>query len=296
MVKKVNDVVQLRLIDGKMVVVSEDIIRRDLHLDDADGVECLPNEEIFAELTQMGYEKPPPKLTFYKAFFSTQWKFLIHTLVQCLSAKRTAWNEFSCSMVFVVICLATEVKVPIAPAPSPPALQDSTLTPHATPPQDQPSIPYALPPQEQPTATSESSMSLLTTLMETCATLSQKVTELEQDKHSQALEILQLKKRVKKLEKKKRSKRMHPNRGMKIEAIDANEDITLVDVKKDKEVVAMDVEPQGRLNQEEDNTASKGVSAVEPTVFDDEEVTMKMDQTLIKLKAEKVKLIDEQIA
>nr|GEX96080.1 hypothetical protein [Tanacetum cinerariifolium] len=39
-------------------------------LDDADGVECLPNEEIFVELARMGYEKPPPKLTFYKAFFS----------------------------------------------------------------------------------------------------------------------------------------------------------------------------------------------------------------------------------
>nr|GFC12912.1 hypothetical protein [Tanacetum cinerariifolium] len=72
-VKKVNDVVQLcALIDGKKVVISEAIIRSDLHLDDADGVECLPNEEIFEELARMGYEKPPPKLTFYKAFFSTQ--------------------------------------------------------------------------------------------------------------------------------------------------------------------------------------------------------------------------------
>nr|GEX83934.1 xylulose kinase-1 [Tanacetum cinerariifolium] len=62
----------------------------DLRLDDADGVECLPNEVIFAELARMGYEMPPPKMTFYKAFFSAQWKFLIHTIVQCMSAKRTA--------------------------------------------------------------------------------------------------------------------------------------------------------------------------------------------------------------
>nr|GEW17834.1 hypothetical protein [Tanacetum cinerariifolium] len=42
-IKKVNDVVQLRaLIDGKKVVVLEYVIRRDLHLDDVDGVECLP--------------------------------------------------------------------------------------------------------------------------------------------------------------------------------------------------------------------------------------------------------------
>nr|GFD15153.1 hypothetical protein [Tanacetum cinerariifolium] len=53
------------------------------------------------------------------------------------------------------------------------------------------------------------------------------------------------------------------------------------------------------------NAASKGVSAVivlelvstaEPTVFDDEYVTMKMAQTLIKLEAEKAKILDEKIA
>nr|GEY71169.1 hypothetical protein [Tanacetum cinerariifolium] len=248
-VRKVNDVVQLRaLIDGKKVVVSEDIIRRDLHLDDADRVECLPNEEIFVELVRLGYEKRPPKLTFYKAFFSAQWKFLIHILVQYLSAKRTAWNKFSCSMASAVICLAAgrnfnfskyifdsmvrnvdspgkilmypsflqvvidnhvddmtshntrytsfaltqkvfvnmqrvgkgfsgvetplfasmwvlpqphaeqeaeEVEVPITPAPSPPALQDPTPIPHTSPPQDQPTSPH------------DSTMPLLTTLMET---------------------------------------------------------------------------------------------------------------------------------
>nr|GEY58364.1 hypothetical protein [Tanacetum cinerariifolium]GFA47336.1 hypothetical protein [Tanacetum cinerariifolium] len=61
-----------------------------LRLDDAAGVDCLPNEEIFAELARMGYEKPSTKLTFYKAFFLAQWKFPIHTILQCMSAKRTA--------------------------------------------------------------------------------------------------------------------------------------------------------------------------------------------------------------
>nr|GFC24091.1 ribonuclease H-like domain, reverse transcriptase, RNA-dependent DNA polymerase [Tanacetum cinerariifolium] len=70
------------------------------------GVVCLPNDEIFAGLAQMGYEKPSPKLTFYKAFFSSQWKFLIHTILQSLSAKRTSWNEFSTVMASAVICLS----------------------------------------------------------------------------------------------------------------------------------------------------------------------------------------------
>nr|GEX40814.1 glutamic acid-rich protein-like [Tanacetum cinerariifolium] len=55
----------------------------------------------------MGYEKPSTRLTFYKAFFSPQWKFLIHTILQCMSAKRTSWNEFSSSMASAVICLST---------------------------------------------------------------------------------------------------------------------------------------------------------------------------------------------
>nr|GEZ62714.1 hypothetical protein [Tanacetum cinerariifolium] len=283
-VKKVND-----------VVVSKAIIRRDLYLDDADGVECLPNEEIFKELARMRYEKPPPKLTFYKAFFSAQWKFLIRTLVYMvrnvdspskflmyprflqvvmdhqvddMTSHNTKYTSPALThKVFANMRRAKEeVKVPIAP--SPPALHDPTPTPHATPLQDQPFIPHASLPQEQPTTTSKSFMHLLTTLMETCATLSQKVAELEQDKHSQALEILQLKKRVMKLEKKKKSKSSGFKRLRKIEAIDADDGITLVDVETAKEVVVMDAETQGRLHQED-------FSAAEPTIaqkLHDEEI------------------------
>nr|GEV21482.1 retrovirus-related Pol polyprotein from transposon TNT 1-94 [Tanacetum cinerariifolium] len=188
-IKKANDVVKLQaLIDRKKVVITKDVIRQDLRLDDADGVECLPIEDIFSELARMGYEKPPP------------------------NAKRTAWNEFSYSMASAVICLATSryfnffnyifyimvrnvdspskfhivkkgffgvetplfalmlvqpqaeveednVEVPTAPTlpsptnvPSPPP-QD----PITTPSQAQPAPPSS-PPQEQPTDTSESSM------------------------------------------------------------------------------------------------------------------------------------------
>nr|GEU40854.1 hypothetical protein [Tanacetum cinerariifolium] len=69
-VKKTNDIVKLQaLIDRKKVIIIEDTIRQNLRLDDANGVDCLPNEEIFVELARMGYEKPSTKLTFYKAFF-----------------------------------------------------------------------------------------------------------------------------------------------------------------------------------------------------------------------------------
>nr|GEV27289.1 hypothetical protein [Tanacetum cinerariifolium] len=107
-VKKVNDFTRLQaLVDKKRVIIMKAIIRDALCLDDAEGVECLPNEEIFTELARMGYEKPLTKLTFYKAFLSSQWKFLIHTILQCMSAKRTSWNKFSSSMASAIICLST---------------------------------------------------------------------------------------------------------------------------------------------------------------------------------------------
>nr|GEU51634.1 hypothetical protein [Tanacetum cinerariifolium] len=57
----------------KKVIITEDTVRQALRLDDAESIDCLPNEEIFAELARMG----------------------------------TAWNEFSSSMASAVICLAT---------------------------------------------------------------------------------------------------------------------------------------------------------------------------------------------
>ncbi|GJU81679.1 hypothetical protein Tco_1284044 [Tanacetum coccineum] len=108
-VKTVNGEVQIQaLVDKKKVIVTETSVRSDLQLEDAEGTECLPNA--IKQLTLMGYENLTQKLTFYKAFFSPQWKFLIHTILQCLSAKTTAWNEFSSTMASAVICLATNQK------------------------------------------------------------------------------------------------------------------------------------------------------------------------------------------
>nr|GEW88510.1 hypothetical protein [Tanacetum cinerariifolium] len=107
-IKKTNDVVRLQaLIDRKKVIITEDTVCQALRLDDAESIDCLPNEEIFTELARMGYVKSSTKLTFYKEFFSAQLKFIIHTILECISAKRTAWNEFSSSMASAAICLAT---------------------------------------------------------------------------------------------------------------------------------------------------------------------------------------------
>nr|GEV78966.1 putative ribonuclease H-like domain-containing protein [Tanacetum cinerariifolium] len=50
--------VQLQaLVDGKKVIITESTVRRDLQLEDAEGVDCLPNAAIFEQLTLMGVGK-----------------------------------------------------------------------------------------------------------------------------------------------------------------------------------------------------------------------------------------------
>nr|GEX46213.1 hypothetical protein [Tanacetum cinerariifolium] len=62
--------------DGNKVIITESTIRRDLQLEDAEGVDFLPNAAIFEQLTLIG-------------------------------AKTTAWNEFTSTMASAIICLAT---------------------------------------------------------------------------------------------------------------------------------------------------------------------------------------------
>ncbi|GKE17038.1 hypothetical protein Tco_1424615, partial [Tanacetum coccineum] len=78
--KTINGEAQLHaLVDGKKLIITESTIRRDLQLEDAEGVNCLPNATIFEQLTLM-------------------------------DPKTTAWNEFSSTMASATICLATNRK------------------------------------------------------------------------------------------------------------------------------------------------------------------------------------------
>ncbi|GJY67172.1 putative ribonuclease H-like domain-containing protein [Tanacetum coccineum] len=107
----VNDEKQIHAtVDSKAVVVTEASIRSSLLLSDVVGTACLTNEAIFQNLALMGYEGELNKLTFQKALFSPQWKYLIHTILHCLSSKSTSWNEFSTNIASAVICLATNQK------------------------------------------------------------------------------------------------------------------------------------------------------------------------------------------
>nr|GEU46175.1 hypothetical protein [Tanacetum cinerariifolium] len=295
------------LIDGKKVVVTEDVIRQDLHLDDADGVECLSNEEIFTELSRMGYEKPHPKLTFYKAFFSAQWKFLIHTLVQCVSAKRTAFNEFRCSMASAIICLATCRKFNFSKY-----IFDNMVRNV-----DNPSKFLMYPRFLQVIIDNQVDDLTSHNTKYTSPALTQKVfanmrrvgKEEEKDDEMPIAPALPspihtpLPPPQDPIFTPPQAQPATPYTSPPQNKTNILKPWRFSSSKKGKEVREEEVKvfrfqkvkKDWRIDQDV-SAATKDVSAAEPTMFDDEEVTMTMAQTLTKMKAKKAKLLDEQIA
>ncbi|GJX52397.1 hypothetical protein Tco_0280766 [Tanacetum coccineum] len=256
-VKTVNGEVQLQaLVDGKKIIITKSIIRRDLQLEDAEGIDWLPNAGIFEQLTLMWYEKLSQKLTFYKAFFSPQWKFLIHTILQCLSAKTTGSQQEQ----------SDGSANPTNPEHIPTIAQPSSSQPQRNINQGS-CVPSnniaeeAINEENVPTHSNDPLLSgedrlKLKELIALCTSLQNRVLDLEHTKTTQALEIDILKRRVKKLKKKQRS-RTHGLRrlykvglsawvissedeglgeedaskqGRKIHDIDTDEDITLDNV------------------------------------------------------------------
>ncbi|GJV78589.1 uncharacterized mitochondrial protein-like protein [Tanacetum coccineum] len=239
------------------------IYRRDLQLEDEEGIDCLPNSTIFEELTRMG-------------------------------AKTTAWNEFSSTMASAIICLAINQKKPKrkdtqVPQPSGPTdivadeavhkeLGDSLVRAATTASsleaeQDSGRFENVSKLSNDKliargnTLQSDEDILKLKELMELCTNLQQRVLDLEKTKTTQQNEIASLKRRVKKLEK-KRSSRTHKlkrlykfgltarvessrdeqslgedasKQGRMINAIDVDEDITLVNVQDDADNEMFDV-------------------------------------------------------
>nr|GEZ65304.1 hypothetical protein [Tanacetum cinerariifolium] len=65
----------LATVDGILITVTESSFRRNLKLQDEEGISSLPDRELFKNLTLMGYKiSPNQKFTFQKGQFSHQWK------------------------------------------------------------------------------------------------------------------------------------------------------------------------------------------------------------------------------
>ncbi|GJU27321.1 hypothetical protein Tco_1165942 [Tanacetum coccineum] len=275
--KTINGEVQLHaLVDGKKIIITESTIRRDFQVEDAEGVDCLPNSTIFEQLTPMG-------------------------------SKTTSWNEFSSTMASAIICLATNQKKPKRkdtqiPQSSDPSdniadevvhkeLGDSlvrvaTTTSSLEAEQDSGNITntrYKATPNESSslgttsgggprcqetmgdtivqtrfenvskysndsllakgnTLQSDEDRLKLDELMALCKTLQNKVLDLEKTKTTQANEIASLKRRVKKLEKKNRSRNHKLKRLYKIGLTSRVESF------RDIKSLGDDASKQGRIN------------------------------------------------
>ncbi|GJX15116.1 hypothetical protein Tco_0206874 [Tanacetum coccineum] len=61
-------------IDGQSMTITVASLRRHLKLEDNNGIDSLPNSEIFEQLALMGYHTDSDKLTFQKDTFSPQWR------------------------------------------------------------------------------------------------------------------------------------------------------------------------------------------------------------------------------
>ena len=90
-------------VDGVTIDVTESSLRRLLHLDDQGGIITLLNQEILQYISAMGYDTSNKMLTFKKGCFSSQWRFFIHTLLHCLSPKKTSYEKFSSTIVIPLI-------------------------------------------------------------------------------------------------------------------------------------------------------------------------------------------------
>ncbi|GKA49467.1 hypothetical protein Tco_0742540 [Tanacetum coccineum] len=169
-VKTVNEEVQLpALVDGKKVIIVETSVRRYLQIENAKGIECLPNADIFEQLALMG-------------------------------AKSTAWNEFSSTMASNVdssvkfLMYPRFVQVFLDKQVGDMSTQDEIfVTPSHTKKSND------LPLSRVNTLRSGENKLKLKELMDLYTKLSDRVLDLETTKTAQAKEIASLKKRVKKL-------------------------------------------------------------------------------------------------
>ncbi|GJS45011.1 hypothetical protein Tco_0595132 [Tanacetum coccineum] len=93
-------------IDTIEYTITEASIRSKLQLADASGITMLPNNEIFEGMGHMGYPTDG-SFTFWKSFFTPQWRFLVHHILHCMSSKSGGWDQFGSNIATALICLST---------------------------------------------------------------------------------------------------------------------------------------------------------------------------------------------
>nr|GEZ84588.1 hypothetical protein [Tanacetum cinerariifolium] len=92
-------------IDKTPYTITEDLVRSQLQLADDGGIDDLPIAKIYSGMDNLGYVTEG-KLTFFKNKFLPQWRFLVHTLLHCLSTKSGSLDQFGSPIAVALICLS----------------------------------------------------------------------------------------------------------------------------------------------------------------------------------------------
>ncbi|GJX54768.1 hypothetical protein Tco_0283137, partial [Tanacetum coccineum] len=182
-VQTVNEVRQLQaLVDKKRVIVTKSSIRRDLHLDDAEGTDCLPTTTIFEALARIGRITP---------LFDTM-------MVQAYEEVGEDSYHPTDSTQIPIIDQPSSSSQPKKKQPSKKAQRQEAEVPQDKTEHEE-SVPTS---SNDPQSSGEDSMQL-TDLMVLCTKLQTQVLDLEKAKDAQAKKIAALKKRIQRLERKK---------------------------------------------------------------------------------------------
>ncbi|GJR57090.1 retrovirus-related pol polyprotein from transposon TNT 1-94 [Tanacetum coccineum] len=186
-------------VDGKKIIITKSIVRRDLQLEDDEGVDCLPNVTIFKQLTLMGeYENGLGD----KGLLGQGKHRYSHTMmVQDQEEVDAAVNEEMDDSLVRVATTATSLDAE-QDRGSGPRRQETmgdtiaqTRSENASKLSNDPLL------ARGNTLRSGEDILKLEELMALCTTLQSRVLALETTKTTQATEIASLKKRVKKLER-----------------------------------------------------------------------------------------------
>nr|GEU56045.1 hypothetical protein [Tanacetum cinerariifolium] len=266
-VKTVNEEGQLQaLVDRNKVIIKESTIRRDVQLEDAEGVDCLPNVVIFKQLTLMRkIKRKDTKLPQTSVPTSVADEAVNEEMDDSLERDAT-----TATSLYAAHDIGNIFKTQYKETPNEPGSQGTsssgglrcqevmgdtvaqTRSERVSKISNDPLLAGVNTPQS-----GEDSMKL-TELIELYTKLQQRVLDLETTNTTQAMQIETLKRRVKKIEKKQRPrthklKKLYKVGSARVESsedeglgeedaskqgriadIDSNEDIYLVNVHKDK--------------------------------------------------------------
>nr|GEV59234.1 hypothetical protein [Tanacetum cinerariifolium] len=297
--KTVNGEGQLQaLVDEKKIIITDSAIRRDLQLEDAEGVDCLPNAVIFEQLALMGKtKKKDTELPQTSVPTSVANEAVNEEMDDSLERDATTATSLDAEQDRGNISKTHSKATPNEPSSQgtssggSPRYQEAMRDTAAQTRSERVSKIFNDPLLAGVNTPRSGDDSLkINELMELCTNLRNRVLDIETTKTTQVMEIESLKKRIKKLEKKQRSrthklKRLYKvglsarvessedeslgeedaSKQERIADIDANEDITLLNT-HDEQMFDADQDLSGEevfVAQQDEKVVEKEVDAAQ---------------------------------